>query len=111
MKINKYGADVTSAQFKSFVRNIFEDPTEVESVHRKYSECFVKYIQEIDLELAKEILDCFKGTSLTPEQLVGTWMMECTQDYSNGIYWDSVSEIFKVHKVAETVTVTTWKPI
>ena len=111
MKIIKCGADVTSAQFKSLIRNIFEDPTKVESVYVKCSEHAVKYIQEIDLELAKEILDCCKGTSLTPEQLVGTWMMKCSQDYTNGIYWDSVSEIYKVHKVTETVTVTTWKPI
>ena len=77
----------------------------------KHSECRCELGQEIDLELAKEILDSFKGVYIKPEDLVGTWMMECSRDYSNGIYWSEVSEIVKVEKVTETIVVTKWKPI
>ena len=110
-KISKYDAVVTTAQFKSLIRSIFEDPFEISEDFMKHSECRCEFGQEIDLDLAKEILDSYKGVNITPEELVGTWMMECLRDYSNGIYWDEVSEIVKVEKVTETITVTKWKPI
>lgn len=110
-KISRYGVKVTSAQFSSLIRSIFEDPFEISEEFAKHSECRCELGQEIDLDLAKEILDCYKGVFIKPEELVGTWMMECSRDYSNGIYWDTVSEIIKVEKVTETITVTKWKPI
>ena len=110
-KISRYGVKVTSAQFSSLIRSIFEDPFEISEEFAKHSECRCELGQEIDLTLAKEILDSFKGVQIKPEDLVGTWMMECSRDYSNGIYWDEVSEIVKVEKVTETIIVTKWKPI
>ena len=110
-KISKYDNVVTPAQFGSLIRSIFEDPFEISEDFMKHSECRCEFGQEIDLELAKEILDSYKGVNIEPKDLVGTWMMECSRDYSNGIYWDEVSEIVKVEKVTETITVTKWKPI
>ena len=110
-KISRYGVKVTSTQFSSLIRSIFEDPFEISEEFAKHSECRCELGQEIDLDLAKEILDSFKGVQIKPKDLVGTWMMECSRDYNNGIYWDEVSEIVKVHKVTETITVTKWKPI
>lgn len=46
---------------------------------------------------------------INPEELVGTWMMECSRDYSNGICWSEVSEIVKVEEVTETIVVTKWE--
>lgn len=110
-KIYKYGTQVTSAQFNSLIRSIFEDPFDIDETYLKHSESRVTLGQEIDLELAKEILDCYKGVQFEPGDLVGTWMMECSRDYSNGLYWDEVSEIVKVVKVTETIIVEKWKPI
>ena len=110
-KIWKYGTTLTTAQFKSLIRSIFEDPFEISEEFMKHQECRCELGQEIDLELAKEILDSYKGIQITPEQLVGTWMMECSRSYNDGIYWDEVSEIVKVREVTETITVTKWKPI
>ena len=110
-KISRYGVKVTSAQFSSLIRSIFEDPFEISEEFAKHSECRCELGQEIDLTLAKEILDSFKGVPINPEELVGTWMMECSRDYSNGICWSEVSEIVKVEEVTETIVVTKWKPI
>ena len=110
-KISKYGGLMTPVQFGSLIRSIFEDPFEISEEFAKHSECRCEFGQEIDLDLAKEILDSYKNVSVKPEDLVGTWMMECSRDYSNGIYWSEVSEIVKVEKVTETITVTKWKPI
>lgn len=110
-KLSKYSELMTTAQFKSFIRSVFEDPFEISEDYAEHSECRCQLGQEIDLEIAKEILDCYKGVNITPEDLVGVWMMECSRDYSNGIYWDEVSEIVKVKKVTKTITVTEWKPI
>lgn len=110
-KISKYGGLMTPVQFGSLIRSIFEDPFEISEEFAKHSECRCELGQEIDLDLAKDILDSFKGVQIKPEDLVGTWMMECSRDYSNGIYWDEISEIVKVHKVTETIIVTKWKPI
>ena len=110
-KISKHGTVVNPVQFRQLIRSIFEDPFEISEDFMKHSECRCELGQEIDLELAKEILDSYKGVNIEPKDLVGTWMMECSRDYSNGIYWDEVSEIVKVEKVTETITVTKWKPI
>ena len=110
-KISKYDGLMTPVQFGSLIRSIFEDPFEISEEFAKHSECRCEFGQEIDLDLAKEILDSYKNVSVKPEDLVGTWMMECSRDYSNGIYWSEVSEIVKVEKVTETITVTKWKPI
>jgi hypothetical protein len=110
-KISKYDNVVNPVQFGTLIRSIFEDPFEISEDFMKHSECRCELGQEIDLELAKEILDCFKGVHIKPEDLVGTWMMECSRDYSNSIYWSEVSEIIKVEEVTETIVVTKWKPI
>ena len=110
-KISRYGVKVTSAQFSSLIRSIFEDPFEISEQFAKHSECRCELGQEIDLALSKEILDCCKGVFIKPEDLVGTRMMECSRDYSNGISWNEVSVIVKVEKVIETIIVENWKPI
>ena len=110
-KISKYGVQIGTAPFKEFIKHIFDDSFDIEEEFSKHSECRVSIGAEIDLEVAKDILESFSDVHIKPEDLVGTWMMECSRDYSNGIYWDTVSEIIKVEKVTETITVTKWKPI
>lgn len=110
-KISKYGVQIASAPFKSFIQHVFDDSFDIDEEFSQHSECLVKIGAEIDLEIAKEILNSFPDVQIKPEDLVGTWMLQASRDYSNGLYWDEVSEIVKVHEVTETITVKTWKPI
>ena len=110
-KISKYGVQIASAPFKAFIQHVFDDSFDIEEDFSKHSECLVKIGAEIDLEVAEDILTTFPDVQISPEDLVGTWMLEATRDYNNGLYWDEVSEIVKVEKVTETIVVTKWKPI
>ena len=110
-KISKYSVEIASAPFKSFIQHIFDDSFDIEEDFSQHSECLVKIGAEIDLEIAKEILSSFPDVQIKPEDLVGTWMLEASRDYNNGLYWDEVSEIVKVHEVTETIVVKKWKPI
>lgn len=38
-KISRYGVKVTSAQFSSLIRSIFEDPFEISEEFAEHSEC------------------------------------------------------------------------
>lgn len=99
-------------------RYIFDDCEEDEGGHFKHDEYFVKLIAKVDLEWASIIIDKLELTlnqptdrEVKPEMLVGTWMAEGTRSSNNGFYWDYLSEIVRVEKVVETITVTKWKPI
>lgn len=112
-RITRVGADsfgLTPVQFRSLVRHIFDDPFDISEEYVYHSECRVILGAEIDLDVAKEIIDCIAGnTNFTPEDLVGTWMCETYRD--DGIQWSLIEEIQKCHQVTETKIVTTWKPI
>lgn len=97
---------------------IFDDAEEDEGGHYKHDEYFVKLVAEVDLEWAATIIEKLNLTlnrhenrEVTPDMLVGNWMAEGTRSPNNGFYWDYLSEIVRVEKVVETITVTKWKPI
>lgn len=97
---------------------IFDDAEEDEGGHYKHDEYFVTLVAEVDLEWAATIIEKLNLTlnrpenrEVTPDMLVGNWMAEGTRSPNNGFYWDYLSEIVRVEKVVETITVTKWKPI
>lgn len=104
--------------WQKLLRHIFDDCETIEGGHFKHSEFFCQLVGEVDLDWASHIVASMGLTyarhfdrEVKPADLVGTWMVEGTTSPGNGFYWDYVSEVAKVEKVTETITVTKWKPI
>ena len=109
-KLTCFSLNLDGKVFKRLLKYLFDDSFEIDSEYAKHSECHVTMGATVDLDVAADIVSTF-NLEIKPEELVGTWAVEGSSDYSNGFYWDCVDEALKVEQVTETIKVTKWKPI
>ena len=96
--------------FAKLVKYLFDDCKTVEEEYSKHSACNVTLQATIDLETAEDAVE-YAGVDIPAEDLVGDWLAYTSRDYSWGIDWDNVYEIFRGAKVETTKTETKWNSI
>lgn len=99
--------------FNKLIRAMFDDSFDISEEVGKHDCARVELGTHVDEETAKWLKEYLSDEACPPtvDSLIGTWMLEAERSYSNGLYWDEVSEIVKVEQVTETIIVTKWKPI
>ena len=107
--ITKLARDQTP-HFAKLVKYLFDDCETVEEEYSKHSACNVTLQATIDLETAEGAVE-YAGVDIPAEDLVGDWLVYASREYSWGIDWDNVYEIFRGAKVETTKTETKWNPI
>ena len=96
--------------FAKLVKYLFDDCETVEEEYSKHSACNVTLQATIDLETAEGAVE-YAGVDIPAEDLVGDWLVYASREYSWGIDWDNVYEIFRGAKVETTKTETKWNSI
>ena len=96
--------------FAKLVKYLFDDCKTVEEEYSKHSACNVTLQATSDLETAEGAGE-YAGVDTPAEDLVGDWLVYASREYSWGIDWDNVYEIFRGAKVETTKTETKWNPI
>ena len=96
--------------FAKLVKYLFDDCKTVEEEYSKHSACNVTLQATIDLETAEDAVE-YAGVDIPAEDLVGDWLVYTSCEYSWGIDWDNVYEIFRGAKVETTKTETKWNSI
>lgn len=105
--------------FEAIRNQIFDDFNIVEEDYNKHSETFVLIQCSVDQDAANAIcsllknhkVDCSKLAGLKASFLVGDWLANTSKTYNDGVDTDSIDEMYKGHKVTETISVTSWKPL
>ena len=109
--------------FAKLVKYLFDDCETVEEEYSKHSACNVTLQATIDLETAEGAVE-YAGVDIPAEDLVGDWLvyacnvtlqatidLDTSREYSWGIDWDNVYEIFRGARVETTKTETKWNSI
>lgn len=107
--ITKLARDQTP-HFAKLVKYLFDDCETVEEEYSKHSACNVTLQATIDLETAEGAVE-YAGVDIPAEDLVGDWLVYTSREYSWGIDWDNVYEIFRGARVETTKTETKWNSI
>lgn len=96
--------------FAKLVKYLFDDCDTVEEEYSKHSAFTVTLLAKVSLEVAMEAV-AYAGVDIPAEDLVGSWLACATSDYTWGVEWDSVYEIYRGAEVVVTTTETKWNSI
>ncbi|WJN63683.1 hypothetical protein Erwinia_phage_Aioli_00035 [Erwinia phage Aioli] len=108
--LNHTSTGLVGGDFIKFLKYLFDDTFEIDATPGKHSSSNVTLGVEVTLEVAIDMVDEFQ-LPIAAADLVGTWAMDASSDYSWGIEWSMVDCAYRVEQVTETKIVTSWKPV